>query len=420
MNFSQSITTNRFNLLRYFIITALIAMLLFTTFYTYYLSNKIRRAMFAEKISFSKIIAEKLKYDFKHKIMIPALKGNMNINLKEGKFIEKLNHLMQEYQKDFNIRQINLIQKNRLIIYSTRKGLKGKLGKDSPAFQKAISGKLGTKLEYSPEDNAKTSLEIFVPFKLKGKIVGVVMIYQNINDVLASIKDNQADIIRTSIITMSLLFLILFLIVRQGDKNIKKQHKKLTDFNHKLEKKVKNRTKKLEELNNELKELAIRDGLTGLYNHTEIKKHLAKTFQQAKNEDANFSCLMIDIDHFKQLNDNFSHQFGDKVLKRVANAITEITRRKDTVGRYGGEEFTVLLKEVNYKQTYTIAERIRKNIKRQLFTVNKQRVTVTVSIGISTYNENLNSPDEVLKVADQALYQAKNKGRNQVMSKKGR
>src|SRR4029077_16841028 len=127
------------------------------------------------------------------------------------------------------------------------------------------------------------------------------------------------------------------------------------------------------------------------------------------------SLVMVDIDHFKAVNDDFGHQTGDEVLKQVAAALTAARRETDSVYRFGGEEFSVLLRETDAVGAAEVAERLRLGIPRSVAQVNISR-EVTASLGVATVRDRIVSSEQLVAAADKALYQAKKRGRNRVMS----
>lgn len=153
------------------------------------------------------------------------------------------------------------------------------------------------------------------------------------------------------------------------------------------------------------------DSLTGLYNRNQFNIGLEHEFNRAKRYNTPFSVAMIDIDHFKNINDNFGHQFGDYVLKEIAQLIQHAFRKTDIVYRYGGEEIVIIMPETDSNHAYLPLERLREKISRHDFKSQK----VTISIGIGDYRENI-SANDILKQADKMLYKAKNDGRNRVVS----
>jgi len=167
----------------------------------------------------------------------------------------------------------------------------------------------------------------------------------------------------------------------------------------------------LDKRNKELVELSITDGLTGLYNHRFLQERLEFEFKRIKRYGGNLSCIMIDIDHFKQLNDNFGHQCGDFVLREIAQILRKSSREVDICGRYGGEEFLILT-SVCLEDTLQFATKLHTAIENYIFKFEDKSIHVTVSIGIADYRPDIKNRHEFIERADMALYQAKEDGRN--------
>lgn len=170
----------------------------------------------------------------------------------------------------------------------------------------------------------------------------------------------------------------------------------------------------LKEKNRELHQLSITDGLTGLYN----RKHLMETLEgeviRSKRHNHAFTLLIIDIDHFKMVNDNYGHQKGDAVLCRLAEIFTKAVRDSDYVARYGGEEFIALLTETEASGGLEVAERIRQSTAEKSIDEHGASICVTVSIGMAVFPDNGEDPQTLIHHADKALYTAKEAGRNRV------
>lgn len=160
--------------------------------------------------------------------------------------------------------------------------------------------------------------------------------------------------------------------------------------------------------------LAITDGLTGVYVRRHLAERLEGEFERCRRFNLKLSFLMIDIDHFKRFNDERGHLVGDAVLKQVASTLRRNVREVDLVGRYGGEEFGVLLVETDESAAFLIAERIRRSISETVFKVYDEHLAVRVSIGCATSSKVLSEPNLLVEAADSALYQAKRQGRNRV------
>jgi diguanylate cyclase (GGDEF)-like protein len=162
-----------------------------------------------------------------------------------------------------------------------------------------------------------------------------------------------------------------------------------------------------------LSEQANRDPLTGLYNRRYLDVTMARELDRCKREGQTLSLMLIDIDHFKQINDTHGHPAGDEVLKKLALMLQ--MRSTDVVCRYGGEEFLLLLPNMPQAMALARAEQFRKNFQATVFLFGTHRVQVTLSSGIASYPDQGLTPDALIRSADQALYQAKAQGRNQVV-----
>lgn len=163
------------------------------------------------------------------------------------------------------------------------------------------------------------------------------------------------------------------------------------------------------------KYLSITDELTGLSNRRCFDNTLEKEFLRALRYNNKLTLVMFDIDHFKTVNDTYGHPCGDYILKEVANAALQTFRKTDTVFRFGGEEFVVILTETGIKQSEIPLERFRKTIETLDLTYQNQQINITVSIGACQLDQSIGNKEEFLQKADNALYDAKNSGRNKVV-----
>ncbi len=171
----------------------------------------------------------------------------------------------------------------------------------------------------------------------------------------------------------------------------------------------------LVEKNHELHELSITDGLTGLFN----RKHLMDLFDmemaRTRRYRIPFSVMIADIDHFKKINDTYGHLAGDSVLRRIADTLSQMVRECDHVGRYGGEEFLIILPNSDAAGAMKTAQRIRHGVHQVRFYNDGNEIVLTVSVGVAQCNDGEDSVEAILSRADAALYQAKETGRNQVI-----
>ena len=178
----------------------------------------------------------------------------------------------------------------------------------------------------------------------------------------------------------------------------------------------------LEKANQNLAALAMVDPLTDVANRRLLEQRLAEEFQRSRRYGRPLALLMVDIDHFKRVNDDHGHQIGDKVLSLLGRTLRQCTRATDLVGRFGGEEFLVIAPETGVDSARVLAERVRALVMRQNaeFEMQEQAVPgVTVSIGVATTEIGVADQQDLIKCADVALYRAKHEGRNRVIMAEG-
>ncbi|MCX4190675.1 GGDEF domain-containing protein [Methylophaga sp. OBS3] len=170
-------------------------------------------------------------------------------------------------------------------------------------------------------------------------------------------------------------------------------------------------------LHEEIKLVGLRDPLTGVNNRRFFDQRIEEEVSRAHRQKTALSCLFVDLDHFKRINDQFGHQVGDYILKQVANLLNDSLRSTDVLARYGGEEFVILLTDTDSFAAIDIAQRMREYIADQSFILNDgRRAKVTLSIGLATLNEKsrIQTSKQLVQAADQAVYAAKVSGRNSV------
>jgi two-component system, cell cycle response regulator len=164
-----------------------------------------------------------------------------------------------------------------------------------------------------------------------------------------------------------------------------------------------------------LRYLATIDGLTGLKNHITFQRDLEEMFKRAQRAEGEICLILLDIDHFKKINDQEGHPFGDLVLREVAATLKRGTRAVDVVARYGGEEFGLALEATSLKDAVQTAERAREQVKELSFQGKKGALSVSISLGIAHYPVDAQTQKQLIELADQALYKAKALGRDRAL-----
>jgi|GEM_PF-4539561 len=187
----------------------------------------------------------------------------------------------------------------------------------------------------------------------------------------------------------------------------------LEQYSRRLERDVESRTRSLQIANQELIKLSVTDPLTGLYNRRFLFKYLEQEIARLSRENGHLACAMFDIDNFKQVNDTYGHECGDKVLIQLAQTVSSEIRPYDVAARYGGEEFIIVMTASEPNAT-TVVERIRSNVANMRFKHGRAGFSTTLSAGVASraFPSTDCDADDLIACADEAMYSAKHKGRN--------
>ncbi len=172
-----------------------------------------------------------------------------------------------------------------------------------------------------------------------------------------------------------------------------------------------------EAFHNKMYEAALRDGLTQAYNKRHFLERLTAEMAYACRHGTPLTMLMLDIDHFKQVNDTHGHPAGDHVLAKLARLVMCALRTEDLFARYGGEEFSVLCRGVSLDQAAILAERLRSTVETTVFEYQRRRIPITTSIGVASLVDRTDDGTRLIADADGALYEAKRAGRNRVVTR---
>lgn len=227
---------------------------------------------------------------------------------------------------------------------------------------------------------------------ITGNLIFIILLpqFQKLSDVIVTLNVNTISVIAVAWIL-----------------NQTVSRSRVTSFMN--EKIIKEKNAELEQKNNELNELTMRDSMTNLLNHKNSLRKLKEEIDRAKRIDYPLSVAMIDLDNFKLVNDTYGHQTGDEVLIRVAQILTQNCRATDVVGRYGGEEFIIIMPDTNDRDAALLLQRIKTCIEETSF---KDGIHITLSCGISEmHGESIHG---ILKSSDLMLYEAKKKGKNRI------
>jgi len=196
-------------------------------------------------------------------------------------------------------------------------------------------------------------------------------------------------------------------------KQVSQRNKELVDLNLSLEEKVDERTQELSQLNKHLELLSLTDALTSLPNRRHAMILLENFFKESKQNNTPFTCMMIDADHFKEVNDTHGHDAGDEVLQILTRTLVDTFRNDDVVCRLGGDEFLVICPKTDIEGAVKIAKKVRETVSKLTLNIWNS----SISVGVASLNEEMNHFEELIKKADEALYISKKDGKNCVRTK---
>jgi diguanylate cyclase (GGDEF)-like protein len=315
-----------------------------------------------------------------------------------------LDRNLRHFLQPFGIVKIKIYDNRRRIIYSTESTLIGRVDETNTRLRNALSGTSDANLvtKDKVQDLAGEQLlnvdvvETYVPItNSAGEVLGCFEVYVNVTHY-------REQIIHVVIVMTALLVLVLaavfgfsYLLVRRGARH-------------------------LTQAKTQLDTLTKTDALTEISNRDHLMAKGQEEFERLKNQRLKtqpaspLGCVLLDLDHFKRINDAKGHLVGDHVLKGVAQRLRACVRPYDIFGRYGEEEFVVLLPDTNLEQSLVVAERIRNSMSRGPFEIDGDPISLTVSLGVSCSNENDQRLNDLLKRADEGLRKAKEAGRDRV------
>jgi diguanylate cyclase len=320
--------------------------------------------------------------------------------------IPRLDKHLRRFLGPFNINKIKIYRADGTIVYSTDTKIIGQLDRGNPRLKRALKGQYDSHVERKFEvlDLANEKrfdvdvVETYVPIKDKNnKVLGCFETYIDVT----KYRDQTALAVIWSVLIVAfaqlLVFVPSFLMIRKGTRNIRKMQKELTTQ-------------------------ATTDPLTGLHNKRQIEMLIRKEFAMAIRgrkrglAEGQVGCIMIDIDRFKQINDSFGHLAGDHLLRQFAERISSSLRVYDALGRFGGDEFVVILPGSGLSHCCGVARKIWALVRDEPFHVGGITLPVTLSLGVSVSEAGEADPTCMIKRADDALYTAKKNGRDRYES----
>lgn len=313
----------------------------------------------------------------------------------------RLDRQLRRFLAPFGIVKIKVYNDAGLIVYSTDPSIIGRVDQNNLRLGRALQGDVDAKLEHKGTflDLADEEIldidvvETYVPIRGDaGTVIGAFEVYIDVTKYRQQI---QTGVQRTLVVLAGILllvFLLSFIIVRKATRELQRAQITLT-------------------------KMATTDVLTGLFNRNHLMRRLKEESSRLKRvretpPGPSLALIMLDIDHFKRVNDTYGHPAGDAVLQEVGRRLAKIKREYDVLGRYGGEEFLFALPGTDLSGARVVAERLRKAVRCQPFLIDGKELQVTVSLGLAVVQDGEENCEAALKRADEGLYAAKRAGRD--------
>lgn len=304
------------------------------------------------------------------------------------------------FRDHMQVTKVKIFDRSGRVVYSTDKQIIGKVDAANPRLARALSGKIDTELKEKKVADLKEErkftakvVETYVPIRnTGGQVIGAFEVYLLIGKYDQAVKRGQLLTILIMAVVLFGAFAASHRIIGQSVRQVREAH-------------------------GQLQQIAITDALTGVANHGYLVLRGREEFDRALRsyavrDDKGLGCILLDLDHFKQVNDRYGHLVGDQVLKEFVQRLQTVLRPYDLLGRYGGEEFMVLIPESSRQDVCQVAQRMLDVIRQEPFSSDAGPLAVTASAGVALSSLRDAKLEELLKRADDNLYHAKRGGRD--------
>lgn len=390
-------------LLRLFATSAVLSVLVIIWLAGYGLIEVLQRSVLRDAEEDAIQVSRALLAQERHNMVAVHPEGHSSIAIAADK-LPQLDRDLRIFLAPFDIVKIKIYSAESRIVYSTETKLIGQVDTGNVRLTNALAGNYDSKLEKKEEvkdlgNESKFDVDVvetYIPIRdANEKVIGSFEVYIDVTKYRE--RTMAAVTLFLGLLTLILVAVevVSFLFIRKGTQEVKA-------FQEMLRKQT------------------VTDPLTGIFNKRQIALTAQKEFARAARRkkkglsDVHLGILMLDVDRFKEVNDRHGHLAGDTVLKEIAERITSSLRNYDTVGRFGGEEFMVVLPGADLDQSRVVAEKIWTLIRETSFALSGEPVTVTASVGVSSLRDGDDDYAEILQRADEALYRAKGAGRDRV------
>lgn len=317
-----------------------------------------------------------------------------------------LNKTLRDFIQPYGIVKIKLFAPSGIIIYSTDLNIIGKDASANEMLQQALVEGASSNIQRKDQirdlaNETRLNVDVVESYvavrNQKGALIGVFEIYQDTSGFRGEVQQGIILFVGVLAIILLSVFGTAFVFMRKAVKKMIYQQEML-------------------------EELATVDAVTGLYNRAEITRRMEAEWQRYKrssSKQSSFALLMLDLDHFKKVNDNYGHLVGDKLLQLVAHRLMGELRSYSAIGRYGGEEFIALIPDISYASAQQVADRLLRLVSQSKYSISGYELSMSVSIGFAVAEPTDLNLDALIKRADDALYDAKQSGRGCVVGAEG-
>ncbi|MCM0082966.1 diguanylate cyclase [Geomonas sp. Red32] len=390
-------------LLRLFSVTAMVSIVIILLLAGFGFREGLERFVESAAEEDATSISSALLSEERDKIIAPYADGGSYMHIDPAD-LPRLDQHLRQFLAPFGIVKIKIYSNDCRIIYSTETGIIGMTNLNNKRLNHALTGVADSKFEKKEDvhDLAKEQrlavdvVETYIPVKDKqNKVIGCFEIYQDVTSTWTIFKNSIALLVGILFLILMVAFGLSFIVIRKATRSVR-------------------------EIQQAIRKQAITDPLTGLLNKRQILHTAGTEFARARRRrekgmpDAEVAFIMVDIDQFKEVNDRYGHLAGDHLLKEVSDRISTSLRGFDAVGRFGGDEFLIILPNTNLDEACLVARKIWMLVREEPFVLEGDQVRGTVSIGVATSQAGDTSYTDAMKRADDGLYRAKSGGRDRI------
>ena len=390
-------------LLRLFVAIAVVSVVVITSLAGFTFHRVLQRNILANAEEDAINVSSALLATERARITAVQADGNLAVAVRPDE-LTSLDLHMRKFLAPFQIVKIKIYSADTRIVYSTEAKLIGEVDSQNVRLARALSGEFDSKLERKEEvkdlrNERKFDVDVvetYIPIRDSDKVIGSFEVYIDVTKYREQSRRAGLLVMAILMVILVVVFGVSFLLIRRGTAELKKMQETL-------------------------KKQTITDGLTGTFNKRHIEILARREFSRALRRrekglaDAELGFIMIDIDRFKEVNDSYGHLGGDELLQQFAERVSGSLRGYDHFGRFGGEEFLVVLPGSDLEQTRSVAIKIWSLIREEPFTLEGKQVAVTASAGVSATQAGDTDYLQTLKRADENLYRAKSAGRDRVI-----